>query len=274
MYVCALERARVHIGHDPSRSPNTATLSSKASHRFDKRAAPIGEPDRPSLKAFQQEVEQRHKVEEQARLAAAAVHHAPTAGDLPSKVGDLTLDRAPENDDGRTLADRLTTPSEASNSATAALLARSLQLRHGELILQLGPHNLHHKTLISIFDSPDDKSTTPAPDDEIVLPTTTVNTILATLKSIAGEIKSEVSILHNPFDDEGKRKIGEGPLATETASSANDETVKARWKGKTLRLLVRRIGEGAEDLNEVRVAVVGNVDAGKSSLLGGETIFG
>lgn len=46
---------------------------------------------------------------------------------------------------------------------------------------------------------------------------------------------------------------------TETESSQNDEETIKRWSGKSLRLMVRRKPEGAEDLLETRVAVVGNV---------------
>lgn len=167
--------------------------------------------------------------------------------------------------------DRLTNSSdEASNTAIAALLARALQLHHGELILQLDPAaqgNLKSRALSSLFDSPDAAVLI---DDTALLSKTTVDSIFATFETIATQIGVKVSVLHNPFDDEGKRKEVEGPAGTETASSANDEAHKERWRGKALRLLLRRIGEGAEDINEVRVCVVGNVDAGKSSLLGGE----
>ena len=118
----------------------------------------------------------------------------------------------------------------------------------------------------SLFDSPDAAATK---DNSSVLPKATVDAICATFETIATQIGARVSVLHNPFDDEGKRKAVEGPEGTETASSANDEVQKERWRGKALRLLLRRVGDGAEDINEVRVCVVGNVDAGKSSLLGG-----
>lgn len=159
---------------------------------------------------------------------------------------------------------------EASNAALAALLARTLDSHHGEIVLHLDPNgNLLQRTTASLFDEPD--STSPGVDQGTLLPKAQVEAIMRTLGAITNTINSRVSILHNPYDDEGKRKQVEGPPGTETASSSNDDATRERWRGKTLRLLIRRIGEGAEDINEVRLCVVGNVDAGKSSLLGGKS---
>ena len=162
-----------------------------------------------------------------------------------------------------------TDDNEASNAALAALMARMLESSHGEKVLHLDPDgNLQHKDTASLFDEPDSTST--SEDQGALLPKTQVDAILRTLGVITSSINARVSVLHNPYDDEGKRKLVEGEIGTETASSANDEAARERWRGKTLRLLVRRVGEGAEDINEVRLCVVGNVDAGKSSLLGGK----
>lgn len=136
-------------------------------------------------------------------------------------------------------------------------------------MVHLDPNgNLLQRDTASLFDEPDPTCTSSS--EHNLLPKTQVEAILRTLESITSTINSRVSILHNPYDDEGKRKLVEGTPGTETASSANDDATRERWRGKTLRLLVRRIGEGAEDINEVRLCVVGNVDAGKSSLLGGK----
>lgn len=266
--------------------------------RYDKRAVHSndGEEDRPSLTSFQQQLAQAHDQAEQQRLAAHAQQAQPstiTAHDLNDKVAALTFDETTADDDPRTLKvscissyparfqahlslhqDRLTTSSdEGSNAAIAALLARALQLHHDELILQLDPTpsgNLSQRALSALFDLPDAAALADK-DDTTLLHISTLKSILATLELVVAQIHARVSLLHNPFDNEGKRKVVDGPSGTETASSSNDEKLAQRWKGKALRLLVRRVGEGgAEDLNEVRVAVVGNVDAGKSSLLGGE----
>lgn len=103
------------------------------------------------------------------------------------------------------------------------------------------------------------------------------------------EIRAEISVLWNPYDDEGRIRVLDAKGLTECESSRNDEAVVERWRGKALRLLVRRIPQSAQEIVEARVAVVGNVvsavrwaegrgsraewicgqDAGKSSLLGG-----
>lgn len=135
-------------------------------------------------------------------------------------------------------------------------------------MIQLDPAlkgNLQSRAISSLFDTPDAAVTK---DETAALPKTSVTAICATFETIATQIGARVSVLHNPFDDEGKRIQDDGPKGTETASSTNDEERQERWRGKALRLLLRRVGEGAEDINEVRVCVVGNVDAGKSSLLG------
>lgn len=268
--------------------------------RYDKRAVATDlQEDRPSLKSFQQELERAHHDAEAQRLAA---HHAlpqlqqpaPTSHALEEQVASLTIDDNVQDEDTRTLQvstcspepslplrislillatqERLTTTDdEASIAAIAALLARALQLHQGELILQLDPTapsgNLKQRALSTLFDAPDPTAVT---DSTSLLPSTTVNSILATFELIAGQINARVSVLDNPFDKEGKRKAGDGPPGTETVSSANEDKLKERWRSKALRILVRRVGEGAQDINEVRVCVVGNVDAGKSSLLGGE----
>lgn len=48
-------------------------------------------------------------------------------------------------------------------------------------------------------------------------------------------------------------------MGLESESSQNEVKVQERWTGKALRLLIRRVPEGAFELNECRVAVVGNV---------------
>lgn len=72
------------------------------------------------------------------------------------------------------------------------------------------------------------------------------------------DINASVSILHNAFGEDGKVS-NEKKKLTETDSSQNDEKTTQRWSGKSLRLMLRRKPDGAEDLLETRVAVVGNV---------------
>ncbi|GAA5925577.1 uncharacterized protein JCM15063_005062 [Sporobolomyces koalae] len=240
--------------------------------RFDTRA--MGHPpagtkldptDRPSLKAFQAEMD---KTRGGAR-AAATESTGQDATTLDDKVKQMSIQEieqvAAEPDDGRTLLDRLIEPDETSSAALASLIDRALHKAHGEIVIELGPHSLSHKTLASIFDRPDSHSK--LDPDQVYLPAPRVEQIVSTLRTLLGDINASVSILHNPFASDGRSSTDKHKL-TETASSQNDESTSARWTGKSLRLMVRRKPDGAEDLLETRVAVVGNVDAGKSSLLG------
>ncbi|CEQ42483.1 SPOSA6832_04297, partial [Sporobolomyces salmonicolor] len=244
--------------------------------RFDKRS--IGHPiasntaDRPSLKSFQQEI--ASKVAERRKVAHPRSTTPPPGGEgdhlLADELKELSVqDRhgAAEPDEGRTLLtssrsvsrlsqDHLTCPDDSSTAALAGLLDRALQRSHGELVLQLGPHSLSRKTLASLLDGPE----LAIPSSfEVFVPKTQIDAILSTLRMIAQEINAAVSVLHNPFDDEGRWKKDDKAKLTETESSANDEATAERWRGKALRVMLRRRPEGAEDLLETRVAVVGNV---------------
>lgn len=166
----------------------------------------------------------------------------------------------------RTAQDRLLHPTEHDIATIAALVDRSLVRLRGELVLQIAPSSLSHTTPSALLDAPD-PSTAPDPN-AVVLDTSQVDTVLSTLRQAVASLNAEVSLLHNPYDARGKPKTDEGVKLTTTASAVNDDETALRWRAKALRVLVRRRPEGAEDLIESRVAVVGNVDAGKSSLLG------
>ncbi|GAA5921704.1 hypothetical protein JCM3775_001775 [Rhodotorula graminis] len=235
--------------------------------RFDKRALghPITEPqERPSLRAFQDEVESsRAKV----HTGLASSDHAPH--DLADKLTDLELDAQgePGDHDGRALRDRLSSPTDAELAAMTALLDRTLTRLRGEIVLQIHPASLSSATASALLDTPDPKATLD-PADTAVLDARLVDTVLSTLRQAAANLNSEVTILHTPYDDKGNVKTDEGVKLTITASAVNDAETATRWRAKALRILVRRRPEGAEELLESRIAVVGNVDAGKSSLLG------
>jgi len=162
--------------------------------------------------------------------------------------------------------DRLTGPT--LDSRLVSLLARQLDHNQGELIVQLSAHNLNSHSTIALFESQDPSFVAPT---DFLLPTTTVNSLVAALATAATELGAVATLLHNPFDLAGHYDQNEGSGVegrTETEHSLNPDEVRLRWRGKTVRVLVRRIPSGATELNETRVAVVGNVDAGKSSLLG------
>ena len=170
----------------------------------------------------------------------------------------------------------------------AALLDRTLTRLRGEVVLQvrtslpplaravrpltppscpqIGPSSLSGTSTSALLDTPEPKAALdPA---AAVLAAQQVDTVLSTLRQAAANLNSDVTVLHNPCDQQGKPKADEGVKLTTTASAVNDAETATRWRAKALRILVRRRPEGAEELLESRIAVVGNVDAGKSSLLG------
>ncbi len=154
------------------------------------------------------------------------------------------------------------------DSRLLSLLARQLDHNQGQLIIQLSAHNLNSHSTISLFESQDQSFVGPA---EFVLPQSTVESLTASLATAATELGAVATLLHNPFDKDGNYDDteGTGPDGrTETEHALNPDDVRLRWRAKTVRILIRRIPNGATELNETRVAVVGNVDAGKSSLLG------
>lgn len=251
--------------------------------------AAIPVPEGPvSFRSFQSEL---------ATLSAKLQHKdatsPPSADTL--QLHDLSLDDAAgEDDDGRTLEvgaalvlgpvtrarmaagapgrradsnalsgrqDRLTNPNPTSSAGIAALIARHLALNHGELVVQVAEHNLKHKTVVSLLEDPDTEL--PLDFTAAVLPRATVDAIVATLSAIANDIDSELSVAFNPFDEAGRLSPAVTPVgATVVPSCVNEEAVEARWRGRALRLLVRRRPETAQDIQESRVAVVGNVVSG------------
>lgn len=269
------------------------------SSRFDTRA--IGHPptnpttgkadvaDRPSLKAFQAEMEKTKNEQGRTREPStpSTAVGAETIG-LEDKVKQLSVqevDGTATEDDGRTLVsqfsslflslsfvsspcppllqlERLTNPDETSSTAFTSLIDRALNKAHGEIVVELGPHSLSHKSLAAIFDRPD--PTSKLSPTEVYLPRQQVDRIVSTFRTILSDINASVSILHNPFSEDGRVSIERKKL-TETESSQNDETTTQRWSGKSLRLMLRRKPDGAENLLETRVAVVGNVVSSRFS---------
>lgn len=134
--------------------------------------------------------------------------------------------------------------------------------------------NLQSRSFIALFDQSDTsdiiESELSSKTERTRIPIDKVNAIVATLTAVADSINAKVCVLHNPFDDAGALKESEATSGTETNSNVNDVPTRDKWRSRSLRLLVRKVPDSAEEINEVRVCVVGNVDAGKSSLLGGE----
>lgn len=114
-------------------------------------------------------------------------------------------------------------------------LATSLLRGHGELLISLGAHPspIHRY-------NPEPNPPDVIPTIGIALSPTQIDAALKKLKTVCDELKAELNELYR-IDDGDK--------------------VYGCW-------LVRLTPRGVEEIMEVRVAVVGNVDAGKSTTLG------
>jgi hypothetical protein len=194
-----------------------------------------------------------------------------------------------DDEDDRTLVERLTSPNPATISSFASMIARSIDRSCGEVILCFGQHNLNQRSSSAIFDSADPTisplttsatpfapldlssglatmsipSDPPTSGNSDFLSPSTVDSILSTLCQIGSEINAAATILHNPYSP----ITGQIASASSPASN-NEESIQLRWTARSLRILIRRIPESSSQLSEVRICVVGNVDSGKSTTLG------
>lgn len=110
---------------------------------------------------------------------------------------------------------------------------------HGELLIALGAHpSPVHRYNPEYNPSP----TITIPTVGTTLSPTRLESGLKKLKNVCDELKAELNELYRTTEKEG-------------------EEVYGCW-------LVRLTPRGVEEIMEVRVAVVGNVDAGKSTTLG------
>lgn len=169
------------------------------------------------------------------------------------------------------LQQRLLEPSEASTSSLASLLNDQIDHAQGELLLCISSHNLNERSLVSLFDLPDRSSSPTRAEPGPSLPLVTSEDIQKAFKSIreaANEVSLFTSILWNPLEENNTlEEDALGRYAPET--STNDDDTQRAWTAQdTLFVLIRAKPHTAEELLELRVAVVGNVDAGKSTLLG------
>jgi hypothetical protein len=116
-------------------------------------------------------------------------------------------------------------------------LAESLFKGHGERLISLGAHPLPGHLYNPQPDSPN-----PYPTHGTALTSSQLNSALARLRTACKALKAELNEMYCIVDE------------------AKDSCYGC-W-------LVRLTPRGVEEIMEVRVAVVGNVDAGKSTTLG------
>jgi len=198
-----------------------------------------------SFLSFQQEIEARSKKEQ-----------LPILNTLTVSKFDV---KETDSSDSRPLLDRLIDPIESS-SLVAHIQTRLN--RKAEVLLRLSyPGNLSSKHWESLFDPEDTALTNEAWD----LSQDQTDRILATLHSAANEIGAQAGLVFSPLIH--KRQ----PVPTSSQdedAQRNDPEIDEKWTPKGLRVFLRSVPQDASDAQELRVAVTGNVDSGKSTLLG------
>ncbi|KAJ2347251.1 hypothetical protein GGF43_004798, partial [Coemansia sp. RSA 2618] len=151
--------------------------------------------------------------------------------------------------ESRALKQRLLQPDDADMEFLSNMLVEQLAVGHGETVFEAGM---------------DDGVSMDLSDDD-------VKTVMATLTKAAAD--PLVNAFVRPIYDSGAaaadatsaesvkyaRAISDKPGKKQTASSG---------AARVVNYLIRRRPERIEDMLEARVAVVGNVDAGKSTVLG------
>ncbi|KAJ2426246.1 hypothetical protein GGF47_002231, partial [Coemansia sp. RSA 2524] len=143
----------------------------------------------------------------------------------------------------RALKQRLLTPDDADMLFLTDTLARRLTEGHGEVVFEAGVDN---GTSLDLSD-----------DD--------IKTVTATLTAAADRplVNAFVQLLYDSGADDTQ------PEGKKHARAIVEKTKPvSNGAARTVSYLVRRRPQRIEDMLEVRVAVVGNVDAGKSTMLG------
>ncbi|PVU86688.1 hypothetical protein BB559_006444 [Furculomyces boomerangus] len=164
---------------------------------------------------------------------------------LDAQMSDLGINTLNESSDVqvRTLKDQLTQPTEGDNEH---LLKSILTLFD------------HEKQMVYPVGFNDDGSEMNLNDEE-------VKQISETLKKIAQHesLKSICELVHDSNDE-----TVEGPVTAKIPEKSISKKKNDSKNNRILHYLFRRIPEKVEDVMEIRVAVIGNVDAGKSTVLG------
>ncbi|KAH8924834.1 P-loop containing nucleoside triphosphate hydrolase protein [Atractiella rhizophila] len=179
----------------------------------------------------------------------------------------LSLTLKESTSDGSSLKEKLLNPTPESSATLSSYLQTQLDLsRSGEAVLFLGAHNLNSTSSLALFD--DDSVRTPSatfsnPSTAFPLTKDEVIRIRTAFEGIAEDINAHATVLWDPLEH-----VGEKTYLEKYESARNEEETVRNWEARCLIVLVRKVPEGAFDLSEVRIAAVGNVDSGKSTLLG------
>jgi hypothetical protein len=133
-----------------------------------------------------------------------------------------------------------------------AVLLQRLSIR-SEVLLYVNDYNLAQEDWDALLDPPDSTK-----EESYSLTPDQTTAVMRTLRLAAEAISARTGILYDPCQD----------ACSNALPDRNDESVDQRWAAKGLRCMIRHHLSAAEDIQELRVAVCGNVDAGKSTLLG------
>lgn len=117
------------------------------------------------------------------------------------------------------------------------------------------PGNLDTHDWMQLFDPPDPTCTK---DEGWIVTADQSNAIIRSIRNAVDEIDARIGVLYDPLSSTSKERPAE----------RNDDETNAKWTAKGMRLLLRRLPEGPAEITEIRIATCGNVDAGKSTLLG------
>ncbi|RXK40989.1 GTP-binding protein 1 [Tremella mesenterica] len=190
-----------------------------------------------TLKSFQAEIAQISTEKQKLALKEAKEAHA--AAELARHHGKIIKkevvpeDLVEQDSTEVPLTDLVL--SEGDGDLLRSKIHKALAKGHGELLLPLGAHPSPIHTY-----NPPEPPITPIPNEGTPLSVQKLNQILERLRTICSSLNTE---LNEMYRVEGT----EGPFGV--------------W-------LIRNKPKGVEQIMEVRVAVVGNVDAGKSTTLG------
>lgn len=250
----------------------SATLNPQATQLADPPHNPSGGKSNPIIK-FQREID------EIARKNHHPTHTTPLednpAHTLASQLEKthitvdsllLELETVNQVEPDECLKTRLLNRSSLLIKSLSTYLEKRLVIDH-ELIIYLGPHNLHLSSLGPLFQS---EYQLPAVNQDQMLSISfdEKKQIIETIRLISNSIAAEVFTLWDGLQDEKAHEPQPDEQSLVDKLAANEDAISMRWNPNSVRLMVRSIPESAHDILELRVACVGNVDSGKSTTLG------
>ncbi len=227
----AVPASPVRLGK--SSVPASPAAASSAGTKKDKMKQPP-----PTIDALTADLNKRATITDEGASTTAAQGSAAAGTEEDAAVAAI--------EDKRTLKDRIAQPDAAQEAQLPSLQAwlhDRVWAEGGELVLHIGGK---------------------AADEGVYESEEELASALQTIKDAASKVGCEASCLRTGPLPRPAEETGDPTLPAQ----AQEPTEQAGPRRVSAHVLVRRIPEGAQELMEIRVAVVGNVDAGKSTLLG------